>query len=66
MGVSLVGLIANLSSIYSIWCVMDDVSHTSIFHAQLLSFGRQYECSVGVGSGLIVVPITGSEVTFDH
>ncbi len=48
------------------WCVMDDVSHTSIFHAQLLSFGRKYECSVGVGSGLIVVPITGSEVTFDH
>ena len=45
---------------------MDDVSHTSIFHAQLLSFGRKYEFSVGVGSGLIVVPITGSEVTFDH
>ena len=32
---------------------MDDVSHTSIFHAQLLSLGRQYECSVGVGSGHI-------------
>jgi hypothetical protein len=45
---------------------MDDVSHTSIFHAQLLSLGRKYECSVGVGSGLVVVPITEGEVTFDH
>lgn len=38
----------------------------TFFHAQLLSLGRQYECSVGVGSGLVVVPITGGEVTFDH
>lgn len=45
---------------------MDDVSHTSIFHTQLLSLGRKYECSVGVGSGLVVVPITEGEVTFDH